>query len=64
LGCFQGIKQPGHELGWSSLSSAEVKNEWSCTSTPPTCLHGVSHVKLSQLWWQNKFSGIWHHIDT
>ena len=24
---------------WTS-SSTDVKSEWSCTSTPPTCLHG------------------------
>jgi len=25
----------------SSLSNVEVKNEWSCTSTPPVYLHGM-----------------------
>jgi hypothetical protein len=31
----------GREVNHSPLSSAEVKNEWSCTSTPPICLPGV-----------------------
>jgi len=29
------------QVNRSPLSSFEVKNEWSCTSTPPICLHGV-----------------------
>jgi len=29
-----GIKQPGHEVDHSFPSTAEVKNEWSYTSTP------------------------------
>jgi len=29
-----GVKQPGRESDRSSLSSAEVKNAWSYTSTP------------------------------
>jgi len=48
-----GIKQPGYEGDHSPPSSAEVKNVWSCTSTPPyvfmvwclvkyrVCLHGM-----------------------
>jgi len=34
-----------------SPSSTMVKNEWSCTSTPPICLHGVERDKI-----------IWLHI--
>jgi len=30
-----GVKQPGHEADHSPPSSAEIKNAWSCTSTPP-----------------------------
>jgi len=33
--------QPGREADHSPPSSAEVKNAWSYTSTPPICLHGV-----------------------
>jgi hypothetical protein len=36
-----GVKRPGREANHSPPSSAEVKNAWSCTSTPPICLHGV-----------------------
>jgi hypothetical protein len=36
-----GIKRPGREADHSPPSSAEVKNAWSYTSTPPICLHGV-----------------------
>jgi hypothetical protein len=39
--CFPGLKQPGSEADNSPPSSAKVKNAWSCTSTPPICLHGV-----------------------
>jgi hypothetical protein len=31
---FLGVKQPKHETDCSPLSSAEVKNIWSCTSIP------------------------------
>jgi hypothetical protein len=34
------IKREGSEVGHSPLSSAEVKNEWSCNSTLP-CLHDM-----------------------
>jgi hypothetical protein len=36
-----GVKRPGHEADHSPPSSAEVKNAWGYTSTPPICLHGV-----------------------
>jgi hypothetical protein len=36
-GYFPGGKRPGRE----SSSNAEVKNEWSFTSTPPIFLRGV-----------------------
>jgi hypothetical protein len=36
-----GVKWPGHEADHSPSPSAKVKNEWSYTSTPPICLHGV-----------------------
>jgi hypothetical protein len=35
------IKLPGREANYSHPSSAEVKNAWSYTSTPPIRLHGV-----------------------
>jgi hypothetical protein len=36
-----GVKRPGSESEYSPSSSAEVKNEWSNTSTPPICLYVV-----------------------
>jgi hypothetical protein len=36
-----GLKRPGREADHSPPSSAEVKNAWSCISTPPIRLHGV-----------------------
>jgi hypothetical protein len=38
---FLGIKWWGHEADHSPPCSAEVKNAWSYTSTPPIQLHGV-----------------------
>ena len=38
---FPGVKRLGREANRSSPSSAEVKNEWSHTSAPPVCFHGV-----------------------
>jgi hypothetical protein len=40
-GFFLLVKRLGCEVNQSPTSSAEVKNEWSYTSTPPICLHGV-----------------------
>jgi len=36
-----GVKRSKRKADYSYPSSAEVKNPWSCTSTPPVCLHGV-----------------------
>jgi hypothetical protein len=36
-----GVKRPGREADHSPPSSAEVKNAWSYTSTPPIRLYGV-----------------------
>jgi hypothetical protein len=36
-----GIKGPGREVDHLPPASAEVKNGWSYTSTPPIRLHGV-----------------------
>jgi len=40
-GSFRGIKRPGREIDHSPPSSAEVKNEWSFTSSLPTYPHSV-----------------------
>jgi hypothetical protein len=41
LSSFPGVKRLTPEVNHSHPSSAEVKKEESCTSTPPICLHGV-----------------------
>jgi hypothetical protein len=38
-----GVKRPGREADHIPLSSTEVKNTWSYTSTPPIRLHNVVH---------------------
>jgi hypothetical protein len=40
-GSFPGVKRPRREADHSPPPSAEVKNAWSYTSTPPTRLHDV-----------------------
>jgi len=37
----EGIKRQWRETAHSPESSAEVKNKWSCTSTPHICLNGI-----------------------
>ena len=37
-----GVQGPGHEVNHSHSSNAEVKNEWSHTSSPHLCLRGVN----------------------
>jgi hypothetical protein len=39
-GYFHEIKRPGGEFSHLLPSSAELKNEWDCISTPPKCLLG------------------------
>ena len=36
-----GVKLPAREIDHLLTSSADVKNEWSCTSASPVCLHGM-----------------------
>jgi hypothetical protein len=35
---FPRVKRPGRGVGHSPVSSAELKNEWSCTANPKLCL--------------------------
>jgi hypothetical protein len=45
---FPGVKRPERDVDHSSPSSAEDKNEWSYTSTSPTCFHSVDkHFSFS-----------------
>lgn len=39
-------KRPGRDVNHSPPSRTEVINDWSYTSTPSTCLHGVDTKKL------------------
>jgi len=38
----QDEKRPGSDVKYSTPTSVEVRNQWSYTSSPPTCLHGVA----------------------
>jgi hypothetical protein len=40
LESFPQLRRPRSENDLPSPTSAEIKNEWSYTSTAPTCLHG------------------------
>jgi hypothetical protein len=44
-GIFQRVKRPELEVDHLLPTSSEVKNEWSYTSTPSTCLIGVESCK-------------------
>ena len=44
------VKRPGCEVDHLPLSTAEVKNEWSYTSTSLVCLHGVYRNKFTFLY--------------
>jgi len=42
VGLFtSGVMYPGREADHTAPSSAEFKNAWNYTYTPPMCLHGV-----------------------
>jgi hypothetical protein len=43
------IKPEGRETG--RFNGAKVKNEYCCTYTPPTCLHGVERDNFTLTWW-------------
>ena len=45
-GSFFQVKRPGRDLK-SLLSSAEVKNEWSCASVPSMCLRAAHRVNFT-----------------
>jgi hypothetical protein len=46
---FPAVKRPGNVFDHSPPSSAEVKNEWSYTSTSPPCLHSVDKDKFTRV---------------
>ena len=43
---FPGLRRPGSKVNHLHTCTAQVRNEWSYTSTPPTCLHGVDREKF------------------
>ena len=47
VGSFLWAKRLGCQVGHSSASGAEVRNEWSCTSTLFLCLHGVDRERFT-----------------
>jgi hypothetical protein len=58
-GSFPGVKWQGRETDHSLPSSAEVKNAWSYTSTPPICLHGVELSKAQGQLYFSVFRCFW-----
>jgi hypothetical protein len=46
-GTFPEVKWPEREVNHSSPSSAEIKNEWSYTSAPHICLHGMERESFT-----------------
>jgi len=47
-GSFLGVKWPGHKFNHSHGSSAEIKNEWSYTTTFPIRFHGVDKQNINK----------------
>jgi len=45
-GSFLGVKRPGRNVYHPLLSSTEVEEEFSYTSTPPLCLLALFYVEL------------------
>ena len=44
---FPRLKWPGCEVNHSPPFSAKCKNEWSCTSALPLCLHGMDRENFT-----------------
>ena len=47
---FPEVKRLGREAEHPQPSSAEIKNEWSCTSSPSICLHGTGRDNIFIIW--------------
>ena len=52
-GFFLGVQRLEHDAEHSRAYGAQAKNEWSCTSTPPVCLHDVDRESVDA--WIRKF---------
>jgi hypothetical protein len=48
-GSFAVLMRPKLDVDFSLVSSAKVKNEWSYTSAPSMCLHGLGKDKSTNL---------------
>jgi hypothetical protein len=46
-GSVQKVMWPERAVNHSSAPSADVKKEWSYTSAPPSCLHGVDRQNFT-----------------
>ena len=46
-GSFPEVKQLGRDVDQSTPSGADVKKEWSYSSTPPIHLHAVDKEKIT-----------------
>ena len=52
-----GVKRPRCKVNHSPPSSAEDRNEWSCTCAPPLCLHGVGEDNFTLIFLFNDAVG-------
>lgn len=58
-------KQLGHEANHLRLSHFNIKNEWSCNSTPPTSSrHGQGRLHLLPLRFHTTQSNYWKPAGT
>jgi hypothetical protein len=55
------LQQPEREYNYLPTSSAEVKNEWSYTSTPVICFHGFAQGKFYFFLTLHPFPPTAHH---
>ena len=47
LELFPRVKRPGREVNHPLPFTAEIKNEWSCTSLHPICLHSIERENVT-----------------
>jgi hypothetical protein len=46
---LQGLMRPGRDVNHALPPIADVQNEWSYTSVPPICLHGLGKENVTFL---------------
>ena len=56
--CFPDVMRLGREAVHPHPSSAEIKNEWSYTSSPPICLDDTDRDKICSMWNGRAWSGL------